>query len=296
MPIAPLPELPLDAWRDTCATLHMWTQIVGKICLALTPKTNHFWNVAFQITPRGLATPLLFQGDRAFEITFNFVDRQLEILCNDGGAELIPLRPQTVADFYPELMGRLKNMGFEVKIWPMPVEILNPIRFDEDTVHRSYDADQAEAFWRVLLAIKPVFDEFRCGFVGKCSPLHFFWGSFDLALTRFSGKKAPARPGADSVTQEAYSHEVISHGFWPGSGPVQEAAFYSYAVPEPPGFAEATIRPSDAYYHPVLHEFILPYDAVRMAPFPEADLRAFLDSTYDVGSRLARWDREGLER
>jgi len=274
----------------------MWTQIVGKICLALTPKTNHFWNVAFQITPRGLATPLLFQGDRAFEITFNFVDRQLEILCNDGGAELIPLRPQTVADFYPELMGRLKNMGFEVKIWPMPVEILNPIRFDEDTVHRSYDADQAEAFWRVLLAIKPVFDEFRCGFVGKCSPLHFFWGSFDLALTRFSGKKAPARPGADSVTQEAYSHEVISHGFWPGSGPVQEAAFYSYAVPEPPGFAEATIRPSDAYYHPVLHEFILPYDAVRMAPFPEADLRAFLDSTYDVGSRLARWDREGLER
>src|SRR5579862_2961945 len=290
------PALPLDEWRDTYVTLHMWTQIVGKVCLALTPKTNHYWNIAFQITPRGLATPLLFEADRAFSITFNFLDRNIEIACNDGGAELIPLRPQSVAGFYAELMARLKSMGLEVRIWPMPVEIPNPIRFDLDEIHYSFDAEQAERFWRVLLAVKPVFDEFRCDFVGKCSPLHFFWGSFDLALTRFSGKRAPERPDADAMTKEAYSHEVISHGFWPGSGPVQEAAFYSYAVPEPAGFGEAEIRPAAAYYHSGLHEFILPYDAVRSAPSPEAELRAFLRSTYYAGATLAGWDRKELER
>ncbi|HTQ09589.1 MAG TPA: DUF5996 family protein, partial [Fimbriimonadaceae bacterium] len=274
----------------------MWTQVVGKVCLALTPKTNHYWNVAFHIAPLGLTTPLLVNGGKAFSITFDLVRHRLEIACSEGSVENIPLRAQSVAAFYSEFMAKLDSMGLGVRIWPMPVEVPNPVRFDLDETHHSYDPDRAEAFWRALLAMKPVFDDFRCGFVGKCSPLHFFWGSFDLAVTRFSGRRAPERPGADAVTKEAYSHEVISHGFWPGSGPVEEAAFYAYAAPEPAGLSSAPVAPAAAFYHPELREFILPYDAVRLAASPEAELRSFLDSTYEAGARLAGWDREALER
>ncbi len=291
------PPLPLNAWRETYATLHMWTQIVGKVCLALTPRTNHFWNIAFRLTSRGLSTPMLSIGQSgSVEITFNFIDRRLEIDRSDGASASVALAPRTVADFYGEVMAKLAGLGIDVKIWPMPVEVPDPIRFDQDTVHHSYDAVRAEAFWRALLAMKPVFEEFRCGFVGKCSPLHFFWGSFDLALTRFSGRRAPDRPEADAMTKEAYSHEVISHGFWPGSGAIQEAAFYSYAAPEPPGFSKTKVRPASAFYSEEMHLFILPYEAVRSASSPEAEIRAFLESTYEAGVTLAGWNRPELER
>jgi hypothetical protein len=290
------PALPFEEWRDTYETLHMWTQIVGKVCLALTPRTNHFWNVAFQLGPRGLVTPLLRLDDRSISIVFNFLESKLEILRSDGSTEFVELRPRTVASFYSEVVERLKSMGIDAHIWTMPVEYPDPIRFELDEVHRSYDAEAARRFWRALLAMKPVFDEFRCDFIGKCSPLHFFWGSFDLALTRFSGRLAPARPGADSVTDEAYSHEVISHGFWPGSGVVQQAAFYSYASPEPDGFRQATILPAASRYVEEMSLFVLPYDAVRMAASPESELREFLKSTYDAAANLGGWDRASLER
>jgi hypothetical protein len=283
------PALSLDAWRDTYATLHMWTQIVGKLCLALTPRTNHFWNVAFQVTPRGLATPSLTAGDRALTITFDFVSHQLVFQSSDGRTETIPLEPRTVADFYRLVMETLHRMGVDARIWTMPVEIPDP-------VHRSYDRTYASAFWRALIAMKPVFEGFRCDFVGKCSPVHFFWGSFDLAVTRFSGQRAPARAGADSITREAYSHEVISHGFWPGSGPIQQPAFYAYAAPEPAGFKDTAVRPAAAYYSKDLSEFILPYEAVRTAASPEKELTAFLESTYDRAAVLAKWNRADLER
>jgi hypothetical protein len=290
------PALSLDAWRDTYATLHMWTQIVGKLCLALTPRTNHFWNVAFQVTPRGLATPSLTAGDRALTITFDFVSHQLVFQSSDGRTETIPLEPRTVADFYRLVMETLHRMGVDARIWTMPVEIPDPVRFEADTLHRSYDRTYASAFWRALIAMKPVFEGFRCDFVGKCSPVHFFWGSFDLAVTRFSGQRAPARAGADSITREAYSHEVISHGFWPGSGPIQQPAFYAYAAPEPAGFKDTAVRPAAAYYSKDLSEFILPYEAVRTAASPEKELTAFLESTYDRAAVLAKWNRADLER
>jgi hypothetical protein len=290
------PKLPLDEWRDTCATLHMWTQVVGKVCLALTPRTNHFWNIAFQITPRGLSTPSMTYGGRALTITFDFVAHKLVIHASDGAIETLPLEPRTVAEFYRQVMDTLHRMGVDIHIWPMPVEIPNPIRFDQDTIHRSYDPVQANAFWRILIAIKPIFEDFRCEFLGKCSPVHFFWGSFDLAVSRFSGRRAPERPGADMVTRESYSHEVISQGFWPGSGAVQEAAFYAYASPEPPGFKTTVMRPAAAYYEPSLSIFILPYEAVRTAEDPVAALNEFLSSTYDAGATLAKWDRPELER
>jgi hypothetical protein len=290
------PALPLDAWRDTYATLHMWTQIVGKIALALTPRMNHFWNVALQITPRGLSTPLLVQGGRAFTMTFDFIDHQLLIQCSDGGTERISLEPRSVAEFYQIVMERLKQMGLETRIWPMPVEIPDPIRFDKDTVHHSYDPQYANAFWRILVALKPIFETFRCEFLGKSSPVHFFWGSFDLASTRFSGREAPPKPGADSITKESYSHEVISHGFWPGSGPMQEAAFYAYAAPEPEGFRAGATQPAAAFYSKDMNEFILPYEAVRTSSSPEADLMKFLTTTYDAGAQAGKWDRQKLER
>jgi hypothetical protein len=290
------PPLPLDQWRDTYDTLHMWTQIAGKVCLALTPRSNHFWNVTFQIGPRGLVTPLLHSGDYSFSMVFNFLESRLEIIPADGKPEWVEMRPRTVADFYREVMAKLKSMGIQVRIWPMPVEFPDPIRFERDDVHRSYDPDAAQRFWHALLAMKPVFDEFRCGFLGKCSPLHFFWGSFDLALTRFSGRRAPERPGADAVTAEAYSHEVISHGFWPGSGSVNEAAFYAYAAPEPAGFRQAAIQPASAQYLEEMSLFLLPYDAVRNAASPEKELRMFLQSTYQAGADLGGWDRPALER
>jgi hypothetical protein len=290
------PALPLDGWRDTYATLHMWTQIVGKIALALSPRMNHFWNVALQVTPAGLATPSLAQGGRAFTLTFDFITHQLVVQCSDGHSETISLKPQTVAAFYSLVLDTLRRMGIEVRIWPMPVEIPNPVRFDADVTHHSYDPAAANAFWRVLIAIKPIFENFRCRFIGKSSPVHFFWGSFDLASTRFSGRLAPARPDADSVTQESYSHEVISHGFWPGGGAITEPAFYAYAAPAPAGFSEAVVQPRAAYYSRDLSEFILPYDAVRTSGSPEADLTAFLETTYTAGANLAKWDRGNLER
>lgn len=288
--------LSLDGSNDTYATVHMWTQVVGKICLKLTTPTNHYWNIAFQVDARGLSTPLMPYEDRPFTIRFNFVDHRLEILCADGGSRHLPLEAMTVARFYERLMEELNAMGIRVKIWTMPVEIPDPIRFTEDTIHRSYDPDWAHSFWKALVAIKPVFESFRCEFVGKCSPVHFFWGSFDLAVTRFSGKRAPAKPEMGAMYAEAYSHEVISHGFWPGSGPVQEPAFYGYVVPPPDGFSSAQVQPSAAYWHGELGEFILPYEAVRSSPSPEATLGSFLKSTYDAAADLAGWNRADLER
>jgi Family of unknown function (DUF5996) len=290
------PPLPLESWRDTYATLHMWTQIVGKVVLALTPRMNHFWNVALQVTPRGLATHSLEHRNGVFSITFDFVAHQLVIQTSEGRQETIPLEPRTVAAFYQLLMEKLRAMGLETRIWPVPVEIPDPIGFDSDTVHHSYDPQSANAFWRILVAIKPIFEDFRCRFLGKSSPVHFFWGSFDLASTRFSGRRAPERPGADPVTKESYSHEVISHGFWPGGGAIQEPAFYAYAAPEPPGFKEAAVQPGAAFYSKDMSEFFLPYEAVRTSAAPQADLTAFLTTTYDAGANLGKWDRVNLER
>jgi len=290
------PPLPFDGWRDTYATLHMWSQIVGKIALARTPLMNHFWNVAMLITPRGLATQPLRHGNRLFTMTFDFVAHDLVIRTSDGVTETIHLEPRSVMEFYKILMDTLRRMGLETRIWPMPVEVPDPIRFDTDATHHAYDPQAANAFWRILLTIKPIFEEFRCRFIGKSSPVHFFWGSFDLASTRFSGRIAPERPGADSITKEAYSHEVISHGFWPGGGAIQEPAFYAYAAPEPPGFKDAAIEPRAAFYGKEMSEFFLPYDAVRNSNSPEADLASFLRTTYDVGADLAKWDRANLER
>jgi Family of unknown function (DUF5996) len=290
------PSLPLDAWRDTYATLHMWTQVVGKICLALTPLTNHFWNIAFQITPRGLTTPTMTAGTIAVTIAFDFVDHQVVIRTSDRREQKLPLEPMTVADFHSQLIQMLSALGVRVRIWTTPVEIPDPIPFEQDIVHHSYDRSQVESFHGVLLATKPVFESFRSAFIGKCSPLHFFWGSFDVAVTRFSGDRAPERPGADSITREAYSHAVISHGFWPGSGAVQEPAFYAYAAPEPEGLKQATVKPAAAYYHGDMSEFILPYEAVRTASSPPDELLVFLRSTYDAAAELAGWNRSSLER
>jgi hypothetical protein len=290
------PPLPLDSWRDTYATLHMWTQVAGKVCLALTPVTNHFWNVAFHVTSRGLATPVMSAGKVTVTMQFDFIDHRLTIDTSEGRRERIPLTPQTVADFYRAVMEALARLNVQVRIWTTPVEIPDPVPFERDTEHHSYDALAANTFWRVLLSIKPVFERFRCDFIGKCSPVHFFWGSFDLAVTRFSGRRAPERPGADAITREAYSHEVISHGFWPGSGAVQEPAFYAYAAPEPPGFKSARISPAAAFYSQDFSEFLLPYEAVRTAAGPADALHAFLVSTYEAGANLAGWSRTELER
>ena len=293
------PPLPFDGWRDTYATLHMWTQIVGKVCLALTPLSNHFWNIAFRVTSRGLATPQMRSGTLTLAITFDFIDHQLVMETSDGRIERLPLAPRTVAQFYADVMEALERLGLRVRIWTMPVEIPDPadrIPFERDEVHRSYDPDAANAFWRVLLAIEPVFERFRGGFIGKGSPVHFFWGSFDLAVTRFSGERAPEREGADSITKEAYSHAVISHGFWPGNGVVPMPVFYAYAAPEPDGFSGAKVRPAAAYYDTAFKEYMLPYDDVRTAAFPADELAAFLQSTYDAAADLAGWNRSELER
>jgi hypothetical protein len=290
------PALPLDEWRDTYETLHMWTQVVGKIALALAPRLNHFWNAALQVTPRGLATLPLPRGDRSLTFAFDFVDHRLVAQDSNGELASLPLQPQSVADFYRAAMKLTRDIGLDVRIWPMPVEVPNPIRFDTDVVHHSYDAASAQRFWRALVAMKPVFEEFRARFIGKSSPVHFFWGSFDLASSRFSGRRAPERPGADPITRESYSHEVISHGFWPGGGAIAEPAFYGYAAPEPSGFKDAPARPAAAFYNRDFNEFLLPYEAVRRAASPAAELMAFLESTYDAGANLAGWNRGELER
>jgi hypothetical protein len=297
MKTEPWPELPLELWRDTYATLHMWTQIVGKVCLALTPRVNHFWNIAFLVTARGIGTPAMPLGDgRTLNMTFDFIGHELVARCSDGGARSIPLTARSVAVFYRDTMQMLDELGVAVKISTLPVEVPNPTRFELDTGHASYDPVYAQRFWQILLRVAAVMQGFRAEFVGKCSPVHFFWGSFDLAVTRFSGRKAPERPGADPITREAYSHEVISHGFWPGGGAIQSAAFYAYAAPEPAGLKEARVLPAEAVYNRDLSEFILPYEAVRSQPDPEATLTRFLQSTYDAAAGLASWDRASLER
>ncbi|HEY4841422.1 MAG TPA: DUF5996 family protein [Terriglobales bacterium] len=289
------PALALDTWKDTCATLHMWTQVVGKVRLRLTPLVNHWWNVPFYVTARGLTTSRIPYGQRAFEVGFDFIGQQLVLETSDGIVKTVPLAPRSVAEFYGEFMEMLRSAGIAVKIWRMPVEIPNPVAFDQDEAHRSYDPVAVGKFWWILLSVSAVFTQFRSEFIGKCSPVHFFWGSFDLAVTRFSGRRAPERPGADPVTREAYSHEVSSVGFWPGGGGV-DAAFYSYAAPEPQGFKEEAVRPSAAHYDKSLGEFLLMYEDVRSAPTPTAALLEFCQSTYEAGANLGNWDRKVLER
>lgn len=294
------PSLPLEAWSETCATLHMWTQIVGKIRLAQGPWMNHSWHVALYVTARGLTTSPIPHGNRTFEINFDFIDHQLTLLSNDGRTARIALEPQSVAAFYVKLMDEMRKLDLNVIIHRMPNEVPAPIRFDLDETHCAYDAEYANRFWRILVQTDRVFKEFRGRFIGKCSPVHFFWGAADLAVTRFSGRRAPRHPGGipnlpDSLTREAYSQEVSSCGFWPGGGPIPYPAFYSYAWPEPVGFAAAPVRPDQAFYSSELGEFILPYDVVRQSGSPDATLLEFLQTTYDAAADLARWDRHSLE-
>jgi hypothetical protein len=295
------PDLPLSEWADTCATLHLWTQVVGKIRLAYAPMINHWWQVPLYVTSRGLTTSQIPYGARMFQIDFDFIDHCLRLQTSDGATDAIPLFPCSVADFYAEVMGRLRGLGLETKIWTMPVEIPDAVPFEQDREHRSYDREYAHRFWRILLQADRICTRFRSPFLGKVSPVHFFWGSFDLAVTRFSGRAAPpmtiAAPQLGAwVMQEAYSHEVSSCGFWPGNGGFGKPAFYSYAYPEPPGFAEAPILPDAAFYSQDLGQFILPYDAVSRAPSPDDYLMNFLQSAYDAAANLARWDRAALER
>jgi hypothetical protein len=289
------PAMALAGWKDTYATLHMWTQVVGKIALAQAPPLNHSWGVALQVTPRGLATRTLPHGDRSFTMEFDFIDHRLLIRTSDGTSRDIPLAPMSVAEFYRAVMQHLHDLSLPVKIWTTPVEIPSPIPFEQDTVHHSYDADAANRVWYVLRQVERVMSDCRCQFVGKCSPVHFFWGAFDLAVTRFSGRLAPPREGP-AFMREAYSHEVISHGFWPGNDQLPEPAFYAYAVPEPPGFKEGRAEPAAAYYHSDLGEFILPYDAVRKLADPALAIRQFIETTYQNGATLGHWNRPTLER
>jgi len=290
------PELPLEAWQDTYATLHMWTQIVGKVRLALSPRINHWWEVALYVNARGLTTSAIPYNGGNFEVQFDFIDHKLIIQTSWGSSMTLALKAQTVADFYAELMSALRSLGINVKIWTMPCEVPNPVRFTSDMQHASYDPVYAHRCWEILVSCENVFQEFRAGFIGKDSPVHFFWGSFDLCVTRFSGRRAPERVGADPVTREAYSHEVISAGFWPGGGDIKGPAFYGYAAPEPAGFAEQPVQPATAFYHPQLHEFLLMYDDVRRAASPRQALLSFLQSTYDAAANLAHWNRKELER
>ena len=290
------PSLPLESWEDTRATLHMWTQIVGKIRLALTPLVNHWWNVPLYVSARGLTTSSMSYERMVIELEFDFVDHQLVLKKDDGLMKKLSLAPRSVADFYEEFMSMLQAEGIRVRIWKRPVEIPNPIPFDQDQIHKSYDPEAVRKFWRILASTDAVLQDFRSRFIGKSSPVHFFWGSFDLAVTRFSGRRAPERPGADRVTKEAYSHEVSSVGFWPGSGDVKEPAFYSYASPVPNGFQEYRVRPDAASYRKDLGEFLLSYEAVRHAATPTHALLDFCQSTYEAAAILANWDRAALEK
>jgi hypothetical protein len=295
------PDLPLEAWSDTCATLHLWTQVVGKIRLAQSPWINHSWHVTLYVTARGLTTSPIPYGTRTFQIDFDFIGHQVVVQSSDGGLAGLPLEPRSVAAFHRELMAQMATLDLRVNIHPRPNEVPDPIPFHQDEAHRAYDREYANRFWRVLVQADRVFKTFRARFIGKCSPVHFFWGAPDLAVTRFSGRRAPDHPGGiphlpDRVTREAYSHEVSSCGFWPGGGPVPHAAFYSYAYPEPSGFAQAPVRPDAAFYSGDLREFLLPYDAVRKSETPDETLLDFLQSTYEAAATLAHWDRAALER
>jgi hypothetical protein len=295
------PALPLEKWSDTYATLHLWTQIVGKIRHTLSPRVNHCWSDTLYVTARGLTTSTIPSGTRVFEIDFDFMEHRLVVRTAEGAIGVVALRPQSVAAFYAGLWSQLERLGLEIRIDPKPNEVAEPVAFAEDERHASYDADYANRFWRVLVQSDRVFKQFRARFTGKCSPVHFFWGAPDLAVTRFSGRVAPQHPGGipnlpDRVTRDAYSHEVSSCGFWPGGGAIPYPAFYSYAYPEPPGFAEARVEPGAAFYSKALREFILPYDAVRTSASPDDVLLAFLQTTYETAANLAGWDRANLER
>ncbi len=295
------PELPFADWADTCATLHLWTQVIGKIRLAHAPMINHWWQVPLYVTCRGLTTSPIPYGARSFQIDLDFIDHRLNILTSEGKVETVPLAPLSVADFHAEVMGRLRGLGLETHIWTMPVEIADAIPFDQDHEHHCYDPEYVHRFWRALVQVERVFTRFRSDFIGKVSPVHFFWGSFDLAITRFSGRVAPKltinTPNVGTwVMQEAYSHEVSSCGFWPGNGGFGRPAFFSYAYPEPEGFGQAPMRPDATYYDQDLGQFILPYDAVRQAQSPDAALMDYLRHTYAAAADLGHWDRAALER
>jgi len=291
------PDLPLSAWSETCETLHRWTQIAGKVRMALTPQVNHWWNVTLYVTARGLGTSAIPYGPGAFEIIFDFVDHRLRIDASDGRSESFALAPMTVKDFYLEFMRRLQRLDIKVHIWTMPSEIENAVPFDQDVVHAQYDPVYAQRFWRALLQADRVMKAFRAGFIGKVSPVHFFWGSFDLAVSRFSGRPAlPPSTAAPSWVREAYSHEVSSCGFWPGNGGYGRAAFFVYAYPEPAGYGDTRLRTAEAFYDRDLGQFILPYDAVRSARDPDTLLMGFLQETYAAAADLAHWDRAALER
>jgi Family of unknown function (DUF5996) len=297
----PWPSLPLEEWRDTCATLHLWLQIVGKIRLASSPWLNHSWHATLYVTSRGLTTSPIPCGTRTFQIDFDFIGHRLVAETSDGALESLPLRPQSVAAFHDQIQRLLRKLAIPVKIHGKPNEVAEAIRFDQDESHAAYDAGYANRFWRALVQADRVLKQFRARFIGKCSPVHFFWGAPDLAVTRFSGRPAPPHPGGvpnlpDAVAREAYSHEVSSCGFWPGGGAVAHPAFYAYAYPEPAGFAEATVRPEAAFYSRDLREFILPYDAVRTARSPDETLLDFLQATYEAAADRAGWDRKALER
>lgn len=292
---------PLAEWQDTCSTLHMWVQIVGKIRLELAPWINHSWGSALYVTTRGLTTSPIPDGARSFAIDFDFIDHALRVTTSDGTERAFPLQPMSVADFHRKTMDAVHALGIEVEIFGRPVEVEEAIRFEDDERHASYDAVVVQRFWCAQVQVARVFNAFRARFIGKSSPVHFFWGAFDLAVTRFSGRTAPKHPGgapncADWVMQEAYSHEVASAGFWPGTGGVGEAAFYAYAYPEPEGYRSRIVRPEAAYFLEALGEFVLPYEAVRTAAAPDQALLAFLQDTYEAAADLARWDRAALER
>jgi hypothetical protein len=300
MTATPWPELPLAAWRETYATLHLWTQIVGKIRLARTPWLNHSWHIALYVTARGLTTSPIPDGGRTFQIDLDFIDHVLRISTSDGAQRQFALAGQSVASFHAAIMAALAELGIHVAIDEMPNELPEPIRFSEDNQHASYDPHAVRRFLQILVNVDRLFKQFRTGFLGKASPVHFFWGSFDLAVTRFSGRRAPRHPGgvphlSDDVACEAYSHEVSSAGFWPGSGAIDYPAFYSYAYPEPAGFRAAKVKPDAAFFSEAVGEFILPYDAVRTATDPDKALLEFLQSTYEAAANAAKWDRDALE-
>jgi hypothetical protein len=294
------PDLPYELWRDTCVTLHLYTQIVGKIRVVCTPWLNHSWHVVLHLTARGLTTTPIPFGHRVFQIDFDFIDHVLVIQTSDGKQVRLSLSAQPVADFYADVLRALTELGISLRIHALPNEIADAVPFSSDRTHRSYDREYVQRFWRVLLQIDRVFKYFRTGFNGKASPVHFFWGSFDLAVTRFSGRRAPAHPGGvphlpDSVVREAYSHEVSSAGFWPGGGLIDYPAFYSYAFPEPDGFRDALVLPTAAFYHDSLREFLLPYEAVRTSANPDEMLLEFLKSTYEAAANAGKWERSALE-
>jgi len=300
VPQSPWPELPTAAWRETYETLHLWAQIIGKIRLARSPWLNHSWHVALYVTARGLTTSPIPDGVRTFQIDLDLIDHALRVSTSDGAVRQFALAGHSVASFYAAVMTDLAGLGIDVVIDEMPNELPEPIRFSQDNRHATYDPDAVRRFFQILVNADSVFKQFRTGFLGKASPVHFFWGSFDLAVTRFSGRRAPRHPGgvphlSDEVACEAYSHEVSSAGFWPGSGAIDYPAFYSYAYPEPAGFRATQVRPDAAFFSEALGEFILPYDAVRSAAQPEQALLAFLQSTYEAAANAAKWDRDALD-